>query len=447
MKKVLSLVLMLTLIGSMCLVFAPGASAAEQVGPDWIITEICMDQKGDGSAGYSDGKDPFEFIEIYNNSGRELNLYDYALTYNGNKRTSEKFETVIVESTPIKPGNYLDGSNADYKDGAKGRLTSANMGANPDTCIVAPGEVIVLWVKYYEAYLELFNDGKGLSMEDFRNFYSIDSSVRVIMVDGNSDTKHGGHDKNFNLKNKDTGTYGIALNSDNIKSANVDGGTYEVNYKDCTDLAAWIVVEFGSDATPFTASLENLSITYTIDKESDDIRRMKVLSNFVTPTPGRLSAEDMSALDSVYFAKDQKVVLNGEDFETLEDNEKVTGFKIDGKLYEGEKVEFIAPTDGFYKVEAVIGEDSKSSESATIEPVETNKDPEQSDSGKASNEPVDSGKANEPISSETKQNETKAPAQTEKPKENGGCKSAVVSSAAMVVIAMAAVVAFKKKQI
>ena len=90
MKKVLSLVLMLTLIGSMCLVFATGASAAEQVGPDWIITEICMDQKGDGSAGYSDNKDPFEFIEIYNNSGRELNLYDYALTYNGNNRTDER---------------------------------------------------------------------------------------------------------------------------------------------------------------------------------------------------------------------------------------------------------------------------------------------------------------------------------------------------------------------
>lgn len=445
MKKVLSLVLMLTLIGSMCLVFAPGASAAEQVGPDWIITEICMDQKGDGSAGYSDGKDPFEFIEIYNNSGRELNLYDYALTYNGNKRTSEKFETVIVESTPIKPGNYLDGSNADYKDGAKGRLTSANMGANPDTCIVAPGEVVVLWIKYYEAYLEIFNGGKGLSMDDFRSFYSIDSSVRVIMVDGNSNTGHGGNDKNFNLKNKDTGTYGIALNSDNIKSANVDGGTYEVNYKDCQELAAWIVVEFGSDATPFTASLENLSITYTIDKESDDMRRMKVLSNFVTPTPGRLSAEDMNALDSVYFAKNQKVELNGEDFETLDESEKVTGFKVDGKLYEGEKVEFIAPADGFYKVEAVIEKDSKTEETPAVDPADTNNDPKESDSGKASETPAESGKSEEPASSETKKNETEAPTQTEKPKENGGCKSAVVSSAALVMIAMAAVITFKKK--
>lgn len=444
MKKVLSLVLMLTLIGSMCLVFAPGASAAEQVGPDWIITEICMDQKGDGSAGYSDNKDPFEFIEIYNNSGRELNLYDYALTYNGNNRTDERFETVIVESTPIKPGNYLDGSNADYKDGSKGKLTSANMGANPDTCIVAPGEVIVLWVKYYEAYLEIFNDGKGLSMEDFRNFYSIDSSVKVIMVDGNSNTGHGGNDKNFNLKNSGTGTYGIALNSDNIKSANVDGGTYPVNYKDCEELAAWIVVEFGSDTTPFTGSLQNLSITYTVDRESDDMRRMKVLSNFVTPTPGRLSAEGMNALDSVYFAKNQKVVLDGEDFETLEDNEKVTGFKIDGTLYEGEKFEFTAPADGFYKVEAVIEEKSKSDDTPAVDPADTKTDPDDTDSGKTSETPAASG-TEEPTSPDTKKNEPETPAATEKPKENGGCKSAVVSSAAMLVIAMAAVFAFKKK--
>ncbi|MGI6166579.1 MAG: hypothetical protein ACOYIA_00345, partial [Eubacteriales bacterium] len=80
-------------------------------GPDWVITEICPDQAGDGTGGWSDGKDVFEFIEIYNNSGATLNLYDYCLTYNGNARTDEKFETLIVEITPFKAGDYLDGSN------------------------------------------------------------------------------------------------------------------------------------------------------------------------------------------------------------------------------------------------------------------------------------------------------------------------------------------------
>ena len=137
-------------------------------------------------------------------------------------------------------------------------------------------------------------------------------------------------------------------------------------------------------------------------------------------------------------------MLDGEDFETLEDNEKVTGFKIDGTLYEGEKVEFTAPADGFYKVEAVIEEKSKSDDTPAVDPADTKTDPDDSDSGKNSETPAASG-TEEPTSPDTKKNEPETPAATEKPKENGGCKSAVVSSAAMLVIAMATVFAFKKK--
>ncbi|MGN1446275.1 MAG: hypothetical protein ACI4WV_08265, partial [Eubacteriales bacterium] len=51
--------------------------------PDWVITEISPNQKGDGTGGWATNSDCAEFIEICNASDHTLNLYDYCLIYNG----------------------------------------------------------------------------------------------------------------------------------------------------------------------------------------------------------------------------------------------------------------------------------------------------------------------------------------------------------------------------
>ena len=71
--------------------------------PDLIITEMCPDTAGDGTGGWTDGKDVFEMFEIYNNSDFTLNLYDYCITYNGNNVTNDMYENAIVEITPSSP--------------------------------------------------------------------------------------------------------------------------------------------------------------------------------------------------------------------------------------------------------------------------------------------------------------------------------------------------------
>ena len=97
MKKTTCFILMLVILWA-CTFNASAADDFSTTSPDWIITEISPDTNGNDSfvGGYNSGADVFEFIEIYNNSGRVLNIYDYAVFYNGNSHTSTLFETQIV---------------------------------------------------------------------------------------------------------------------------------------------------------------------------------------------------------------------------------------------------------------------------------------------------------------------------------------------------------------
>ena len=82
---------------------------------------------------------------------------------------------------------------------------------NPETCEVAPGEVVVLWSMYPEAVYANWNDGKGLQIEDFRTFWGMPEDTKIICWDGNSSVAMAGHDKNFNIKNSGSALYGICL--------------------------------------------------------------------------------------------------------------------------------------------------------------------------------------------------------------------------------------------
>jgi len=209
MRKFMSILLAALMLSA---AFTVGASAeelliapapdttAETVRPDLFLTKISPDQKKTEGKVWgettTDGADGFEAFELVNTSGAPLNLYDYAMFYNGNATTHEKFG-IMIELTPFKAGNYLDGSTTTW-DG---------MPTNPDEFVLDAGEVIVVWATT--------NDSKGYTMDDFRSFWGITEGIRTIAWDGNSAAADkGGHDKNFNLKNSANGTYGITKYSD-----------------------------------------------------------------------------------------------------------------------------------------------------------------------------------------------------------------------------------------
>lgn len=378
MKKFLSLalaVLMLAVPATLAVsatdltLTAPVATLATM--PDWIITEVCPDTAGTGEvAGYSDGKDVFEYFEIYNASGKTLNLYDYCMVYNPYGRTNEMFENTIYESTPFKPGNYIDGS-----DFVNNWVTTAyelgdlsNMPVNPDTCMVEPGEVVVIWSLYCEPYYAMWNDGKGMSINDFRTFWNIPENVKVIAWDGNSYTVNdkgegrGGHEKNFNIKNSGTGTYGIALYSEAVQVANAleadstnkNDYQYQVAYTECPELAAWATVDFSQFGG---STMANMTYTYIPDLTgigaelygyTADARRMMLAEVYADATPGVLTPFQKMVLgveldkgDVVDFSLLYYPMFNDKVFE---------GWKVNGTLYT-ENQTFTADAAGLYTLE------------------------------------------------------------------------------------------------
>ena len=365
MKKSLSLLIAaLFLISTFTLAATSTVGAAKETMPDWIITEVGADTNGregnENGYGPDVSKDCFEFIELYNSSGRELNLYDYALTYCSGDRDTEQFENAIQRYTPIKPGDYLDDSNLVPNTGIIGSLE--NKPVNPDACTVAPGEVVVLWVMYYEAYANIFNGGKGMSVADFRAHWNIPEDVKVIAVDGNGNATNGGNPKNFNVINSGVGTYGITLQSEELEqTANAPDGVYQGSYVDSKDLAFWAALDYKN--VILYSDLANLTINFTwdfsgyaiadasvtdvaLDEYTYDTRRGYVLSVGDQPTPGSLNVLQKMTLGVP--------LVKGESYELLDEyiywpilGEKMLGFKINGKLVEYNAT-FAAPEDGVY---------------------------------------------------------------------------------------------------
>lgn len=440
MKK--HLAFLITLVFAMSAFSLISASAEEQTATsDWIITEFGANQKGkEGNTnGYTEDvdEDCFEFIEIYNNSGRELNLYDYAITYSNAKRETPEFENTVQRYTPFKPGDYLDDATLVPNTGIIGDLS--NMPVNPDTCMVAPGEAVVLWMMYYDAYRATFNDGKGMSIDDFRAHWNIPESVKVIAVDGNGNSKNGGNPKNFNVINSGVGTYGIALQNDAMNdTANVPDGVLEGSYLENSDMICWATLDY-ENVLLYGDAMDNQTINYTWDfggytlkdaamtdyayeEYTFDARRGYALSACDQPTPGALNAIQKMTLGVALEA--------GESYAFSDDcmywpilSEKVLGFKVNGTLYEGE-VTFTAPEAGVYSFDYYLESDLN----ATTEEITTEQVTEESNTTEQTTEvPV-----------------TEPWTETEPAKTEGGCKSVVIT-AWLPCLALAAVGIFKKR--
>ncbi len=336
MKKALAIIMTVCVLVSVSM-FSSSASGdaiqptAPTNSPDWVITEIMPDQGACVVAGCTTANDAMEFLELYNNSATPLNLYDYCMTYNGNARTTtDLFEREIVEITPFKPGDYTDGTTAP--------ATYVNKPSNPATCMVDPGEIVVVWFVTTDSSNARYDGGNGLSVAHFREQWSIPENVKVICIDGNS----ADAEKNFNAKNSATGTYGIALYSEALNTAaNVAGSTFPVVYTESPELICWATVDFTPGRLPIASPNNSSGFNFTVDKQGvgaaefgdvPDARRMMMIESYMVPpsagylTPLQkltlgiaLDAGDMVVVDDCYYPELTNLTF--------------AGFEINGTLY------------------------------------------------------------------------------------------------------------------
>lgn len=454
MKKFISLALAVLMLASMATLAVSATEGAALLTsnapmelPDFVITEIAPDTAGSGEiGGYSDNKDPFEFFEIYNASGRTLNLYDYCMTYNGNNRTSEKFEAQIVEITPFKAGDFLDGSTLPWSGQSNECGDLSNKPVNPDTCMIAPGETVVIWSLFHESYYAMFNDGKGFSVNDFRAFWNIPADVKVIAWDGGSNTNYGGNDKNFNIKNSACGTYGIALYSEALNTAANTGtgaeNVYVVNYTEYPELACWSSLDFSQFGGN---SIANVTYNFAPDifgldaatwGYTPDARRGTLIECMADPTPGKLTTLQKLIL-GVALEVGDTLDLNYMFFPEPQDQGKFQGLVIDGKLYT-DKETFTAEKAGVHTISyKYVDPNAEPVVTTTAEPVTTTT-PKEADTTTAPKVDAETSTV-----APTPGTTTAKPADTT-PAKSGGCGS-VVALGLIACILPAAVVVCRKK--
>lgn len=263
MRKTIALICSLILVVSM-FVF-PTAAADNPAAPEWLITEICANPEVYLADGTTNVGDIYEYIEIYNNSDKTLNLYDYCVTYNGTDATGAGFENAITEITPL--GVYwLDvGAELATPYTIVGNMPEKNISdADGKSLSVKPGEVVVLWAINGDAYKEAVLG--MVSVDDFRSFWKIDADTKIVAFDANTSS-----DKNFNIKNSATGTYGIAKYSEELNAiANVKGaGTYYPvgGYHESDEMVCWATVNgasafLGCDGGKFPNNSTSVQFAY-----------------------------------------------------------------------------------------------------------------------------------------------------------------------------------------
>ena len=236
--------------------------------PDLLITKISPDQYSRVStninAEYTAGADPFEFIEVYNNSDKELNVFDYMVGYQGSgaSNVSTYFERLIQEYTAIFPGSDWTDSPYTYHDGY---WTGKTRPSNPEYAdgVVKPGEIFILW--FYSSDSHKVH----AQLADFRSFWSVPDSTKVFLVDADST-----RNKNFNIQNSDTGTYVILKPSSRYPQRKSDDEmlntenaarfwSLDLTYDDMPEVVCWAIVDFGCYQPLYAFSGNNTNSTQT----------------------------------------------------------------------------------------------------------------------------------------------------------------------------------------
>lgn len=322
--RFISLTLALLMTASTCLLLTVTAADQSKEYPELMITEIGVDQIGQAdnvnnkNPKYKDAfrdRDPYEFIEIYNNSDKALNVYDYMLAYQGcYSSNANYFEKSIGQFTPFYPGSdWTDGPFTSYDSYWQNGETRPVNPEYKDGEIKA-GEVFVAWIYTNDSHV------LNCTLEQFKSYWKIDANIKVFIIDGGSAS-----DKNFSLKNANSATYSIIHQSERfLKRRSFDETIdFEITnthhnyegktYADLEEVISWSVVDFRSnplkaqfDANtlpanftisylPYSASAQNAN-GYTAQSVSS-LKRVHIqnINSYTDATVGKLNAAQTEA--------------------------------------------------------------------------------------------------------------------------------------------------------
>ncbi len=240
---------------------------------------------------------------------------------------------------------------------------------NPRTCEVAPGECVVIWMPYYEAYLSTFNDGQGMTMANFRAFHGIPDDVKVIIADANSDTANGGNAHNFNVKNSACGTYGIAKYSDELNlacnTAKEGGGQADglktEGYSKYEGMIAWASVDLNGKYQTGLNDTKYFNLVPDIDWINAEAYgwewsggRTVILESDAIATPGSLTdqqklficPETLQPGTKINFMSSNTLgVIYAPEQRSGDTRNSFKGYNINGTVYEL-TTEFTVPAEG-----------------------------------------------------------------------------------------------------
>ncbi len=162
------------------------------VQPDIIITEVMSD----GYSGYTkSGNDNYELVEIYNASGKDLNLLDYSIAY----KKDYTYNTVNVGNGAEFP-YYFTGNNllvgkethAGIKQLTKYSMYWKDQGyTEPDEITFKADSTMVIWIKYSPQENEAARTeyGKALTYETLIAALEKHKGTHTLSVDiGGTDT-------------------------------------------------------------------------------------------------------------------------------------------------------------------------------------------------------------------------------------------------------------------
>ena len=155
----------------------------------------------------SAGANAFEAIELTNTSGKALNLYDYALFRSSSMNNQDIINVPIVSKMDLVPGNPV--TKVEVEGGANNSAyynwMAEKGNVNPAEMTVEAGETVIVWSYYTDSYQS------GATLADFREYYGLADSVKVVIYDCNNNNEKGGNSdlKAGNLANSNTYVYGV----------------------------------------------------------------------------------------------------------------------------------------------------------------------------------------------------------------------------------------------
>ena len=194
--------------------------------PELMITEIMphtVDLEGNDS-------NAFSAMELTNTSNSSVDLYKYALT-RSDLGIYSLTGTGFTRGMPLRAGNPVEkiSGNGSYYYFAEDHIK------NPEECVLAPGETVVVWFVTGDTYDSYYTDA-DFDVSYFRQYWvnngcpelgikqeNGEYAVKVIAIDGCDDSAYNGANatKAFSLSYKESAVYGVANATPSLQAGTV----------------------------------------------------------------------------------------------------------------------------------------------------------------------------------------------------------------------------------